>query len=197
MRTHIRIMTVSGFITAAILGIVSPSDAQGLERPVNATLTPAISLGDLAKQVNPSRAVAGPRTYTNADLQVRPAPVAPVMPPFPEIAAPTGILEHPGVPQVAPMQTETGPEQYGVPYWDGMWGFGAVDPGFNGRRQQFQRPGSVQFGISGRFSKPSTPSDILLGPLHTRGIGGRRSGSSKSGGRGGSHSGGRGGSRGR
>ncbi len=195
MRIHIRIITVGGFIVAGALGLVSLGHAQGLQRPVNAEPTPAISLGDLAKQLSPGRDAAGTtRTYTNADLQIRPAPVAPVMPPFPEIAAPTGVLEHPGVPQVAPMQMETGPEQYGVPYWDGVWGFGPADSWFNGRRQQAQRPGRVQFGISGRFSKPSTPADILLGPLTTGATRtGRRSGPPPAASRGGS---GRDGSRG-
>jgi uncharacterized membrane protein YgcG len=202
MRTHIRIITIGGFFTAGAWGLVSPSYAQSLERPVNAPPTPSISLAELAQQVNPGRDVAGAtRIYTNADLKVRPAPAVPVTPPFPEIAPPTGILEHPGVPQVQPMELETAPEQYGVPYWDGYGGFGfsPAPPWFTGNRQRFQRPGSVQFGISGRFSKPSTPADILLGPLNNRGLAGSRfgrgGGSHRSGGRGGSH-GGRGGSRG-
>jgi hypothetical protein len=196
MRTHTRIVVFGGFFTVS-MGLASPGSAQTLQRPVNAPPATTISLAELAVQVNSGRAGEAGRSYTNADLTVRPAPVAPVTPPFPEIAAPTGILEHPGVPPIerAPSQEI---EQYGgIPLWDD--GFGVVDfssqSASRGTRQVFQRANSVQFGIDGRFSRPSTPSSILLGPLTTHGShSGRRAGSSRSsGGRGGSHGGGRGG----
>jgi hypothetical protein len=196
MRTKITIFAIGLLLAIGLSGLASPGYAQTLQRPVNAPPTTTISLAELAAQVNPGRAGQAGRTYTNADLTVRPAPVAPVTPPFPDIAAPTGILEHPGVP---PIEREPAQEiqQYGgIPLWDD--GFGLVNDfssGFRGRRQVFQRGNSVQFGIDGRFSKPSTPSSILLGPLTTQGSrSGRRAGSSRSsGGRGGSHGGGRGG----
>jgi hypothetical protein len=198
MRTKITIFAIGLLLAIGFSGLASPGYAQTLQRPVNAPPTTTISLAELAAQVNPGRAGAAGRTYTNADLTMRPAPVAPVMPPFPEIAAPTGILEHPGVP---PIEREPAPgiQQYGgIPLWDD--GFGVVDDfssrsGFRGRRQVFQQANSVQFGIDGRFSKPSTPSSILLGPPTIRGShSGRRAGSFRSGsGRGGSHGGGRGG----
>jgi hypothetical protein len=133
---------------------------------VNAPPEPEISLGELARQVNPSAATGTARVYTNADLKVRPAPVAPITPPFPEVAPSRGILEHPGVPEVAPA-VETMPEIYygGVPYWDGFVGFSPLD-GFKNRRQ-VPTP-STHLGISGRFSGPSSASDILLGPLVQR-----------------------------
>jgi hypothetical protein len=212
MRKTITIFVIGGFLA------VSTASAQGLKRPVDAAPEPEISLADLASHVNPALAAgsAATRVYTNADLKVRPAPVPPVTPPFPEIAAPTGVLEHPGVPEIQPM-LEPGPQQYGIPLWDGGFGaYGYSSPGqpFWGSRRggfmtpgalpfkSFQRPGTTLFGIDSRFSRPSTPSDVLLGPPVNRGLPPSRSfvgrggpSGSHSGGRGGS-SGGRGGSRG-
>lgn len=164
MRTTITIFAIGGLVTFGL----STASAQGLKRPVNAPPEAEISLGELARQVNPGASTGTTRVYTNADLRVRPAPVAPVTPPFPEIAPSRGILEHPGLPEVEPT-TQQMPEMYlgGVPYWDGFFGFDGFNFDRSKRRRQVPTP-ATHLGISGRFSAPSSASDILLGPLVQR-----------------------------
>src|SRR5262245_45375449 len=89
MRIQITIFAMSGLLTCGL----STAGAQGLKVQVNVQPQAEVSLGDLARQVNPSASTGPTRVYTNADLRMRPAPVAPVMPPFPEVAPSRGILE--------------------------------------------------------------------------------------------------------
>ncbi len=175
MRTHIRFISSAGFVVVASFAIAGASQAQSLQRPVDASPTPELSLGALAAQLNPALASSSgaTRVYTNADLKMRPAPVAPVTPPFPEIAAPTGILEHWADDlEIEPNNPAPSPEQYGVPIWDGgFFPFSSSGPTFGGSRRQnknyqhapdpftaFRRPNVVHFSGNGDFSHPATPS---------------------------------------
>jgi hypothetical protein len=211
MRKPITVIAVGGFVALALLGI-STAHAQTLKRPVDAPTEPEVSLAELAKQINPSASasIGARRVFTNADLKLRPAPVAPITPPFPEIAPPTFILENWSEPDVPAIKPEPEPTQYGVPIWDygyGPWGFtspgwsgkGPRRPGFFNLRgpapfQPFQRPDMVMFSANGDFSRPSTPSSRVMGTRFGQGRpSGRQGGSHGSsgqpsaGGRGGSH----------
>ena len=211
MRKPITVIAVGGFVALALLGI-STAHAQTLKRPVDAPIEPEVSLAELAKQINPSAsaAIGARRVFTNADLKLRPAPVAPITPPFPEIAPPTFILENRSEPDVPEIKPEPEPTQYGVPIWDygyGPWGFtspgwsgkGPRRPGFFNQRgpapfQPFQRPDMVMFSGNGDFSRPSTPSSRVMGtrfgqgrPSGQQGGSHGSSGRPSGGGRGGSH----------
>jgi hypothetical protein len=211
MRKHITLFKIAGLVVVGCFAVSRPSEAQSLQRPVDAAPTPELSLAALAAQLNPGLASSSGSTrfYTNADLKMRPAPVAPVTPPFPEIAPPTFILENRSEPDV-PESTEPEPAQYGVPIWDygyGPWGFtspgwsgrGPRRPGFFNQRgpapfQPFQRPDMVMFSGNGDFSRPSTPSSRVMGTRFGQGRpSGQQGGSHGSsgrpggGGRGGSH----------
>lgn len=133
------------FVIGASVGLVwlalaTTASAQSLQRPVNAPSTPERSLGDLASQANPGRNVADGTThvYTNADLKLRPAPVLPTTPSFPEIAPARGILEHPGAPEIE-FEFESMPQ--GVPMWDlTPGGLFAPIPGQGQRQRRGRQP---------------------------------------------------------
>ena len=174
MHMHTRLPSTAAIAAFGFLTMVSASEAQSLRRPVDSAPTPELSLAALAAQLNPGLAASGgaTRVYTNADLKMRPAPVAPITPPFPEIAEPSGILEHSADLEVQPQEPDMMmPEQYGVPIWDGGI-FPFFSSGQRGSRphqgrnfqnapdpfRAFRRPDVVHFSGNGDFSKPATPS---------------------------------------
>jgi hypothetical protein len=180
MRLQICIIVAVGVAALGAPALAASDPQPNLKRPVDAPVVPEISLGELATQVNPERSAANQKhVYTNADLKLRPAPVPPTTPPFPEIAPARGILEHAGEPDVDRFQFEPVPQ--GIPLWDFTTGVGFLTPGIGRQRTRpTRRPFDDPFNRLGLFNpgfglrSGSLPAPIGSGPdLFTVGRGGR------------------------